>query len=177
MGEQLGRLKYFDASPFQALKDCSHREIIDNDAYGELAREILTRYEAFEDIRTPPSIRGIPFDYFAFKNDVPHLLVFRDPINRLRAPSDVLRLRLKILTMMVAGLETAHFQVHLRKAFYRVIYTDDMVQLTERLNRSRTWNDDAITPIVDWIRAQIPYELESTIHSPLPDAFLIPLLR
>ena len=154
MHKTLGCLKYFNAASFQELKDFSHREVIEHKAYEPLALEILTRYEGFQDIQKPPSIPGTPFDYFAIRNGTPYLLVIRDPVNRLRAPSDVLRLRLKILTGSIQGLETAHYQVHLKKEFYRVIYTDEIINFTARLTRSSTWSDEAVEPILQWIRIQ-----------------------
>jgi hypothetical protein len=57
----------------------------------------------------------------------------------------------------------------LKKEFYRVIHTDEIINFTDRLTRSSTWSGEAVEPILQWIRVRTQDQAELTIDCLLPE--------
>jgi hypothetical protein len=100
-----------------------------------------------------PQIRGIPFDYFARRDCKAYIIVFRDPLNRMSEPADVLRGRITSLVHCIEGIEALLIQVSLKGSYYRVMQTRHL----EPTNKDwvKRWSQDCSLPVVEWIKERI----------------------
>jgi len=110
--------------------------------------DILENYEGFEEIEKGPEIRGTPFDFLGCKEGNPFIIEFKGSLNRFNSPGETQKRRMQEILKHIKGLNIALLQVKLKKAEYRVFYSEDMNIL---FNGGKA----PIKPIVDWIKKRL----------------------
>lgn len=153
--------KPFDTSFFENLLDnlsLSSRGIISVSAapagiYDLVVAEILSRYEWFERIERAPDHRGIPFDYFCLRDQTPYIVTFRNPINQIHDPPEVLKGRITSLVRCVEGLQAMLIQVSLKNRYYRIFHTEKLEPRSEFFLKE--WRQECSVPVAAWIRERI----------------------
>lgn len=148
-------MRPFDVSSYKDLSDFSRRELVDREVYERIGHELLREYEGFERVVPAPALRGIPFDYLGFKEGTPHLIIYRDPVNIFRAPSDVLICRIAEIMRRIEGLEAVLIQVSVQKGTYRAMYMEELTRGRKMRVKGSPWREESLAPIVDWVRSQI----------------------
>jgi hypothetical protein len=121
--------------------------------YDLLANEILSRYEWFECIERAPDQKGIPFDYFCIRDRTPYIITFRNHINQIHDPPEVLKGRITRLCQCIEGLEAMLVQVSLKKRYYRTFPTKCLEPRSESFTKE--WPQECSVPVVTWINERI----------------------
>jgi hypothetical protein len=147
-------VKEFDASKYQdvinSLSTSMHEKEFEQ-ACKEIVIDILENYEHFEgiiDSNIAKDFHNPPFDFLAFKNDLPYLIEFKGSLENFNSPGETQKRRLKEVLNKIEGLNVALIQVKLKKSQYRILYNEEMDLLFDG-------KPLPIEPIINWIEKNI----------------------
>jgi len=146
--------KDFDASKYQDIIN-SLSKFMQGKEFEEACRDIvidiLENYEQFKRIIDANAAKGFhnpPFDFLAFKNDLPYLIEFKGSLENFNSPGETQKRRMKELLNKIEGLNVALIQVKLKRSQYRILYNEEMDLLFDG-------KPFPIEPIINWIEKNI----------------------
>jgi len=116
-----------------------------------IVMDILENYEGFKNIVDANEGEGFhnpPFDFIGFKDKLPYIIEFKGSLKNFNIPGETQKRRIKELLEKIDGLKIALLQVKLRKAQYRMLFTEHMELLFDG-------KQTPIEPIENWIRGII----------------------
>jgi len=113
-----------------------------------IVRDILTSYEGFIAVEKGPTFTGTPFDYFGFKDGIPHVVELKASRRQFNLPGETQRHRMEQLLEAVPNLHIALLQVKILDGVYRMLYDEDVIRLFSGPKAP-------MEPIMDWVRERL----------------------
>lgn len=146
--------KEFDASKYRDVinslsKSMQEKEF--EEACKDIVIDILENYEKFEriiDANIAKDFYNPPFDFLAFKDNLPYIIEFKGSLESFNSPGETQKRRLKELLNKIEGLNVALLQVKLKRSQYRILYNKEMNLLFDG-------KPFPIEPIINWIEKNI----------------------
>lgn len=124
--------KDFDSSKYREVinslsKSMQEKEF--EEACKDIVIDILENYEKFEtiiDANIAKEFYNPPFDFLAFKDNLPYIIEFKGSLDNFNSPKETQKRRLKELLKKIEGLNVVLLQVKLKRSQYRILYNEEM---------------------------------------------------
>ncbi len=113
-----------------------------------IVRDILENGEGFTGVVKGPDFVGTPFDFFGYRDGVPHVIEFKGSRRHWNVPGRVQLERLQRILEEVQDLCAAVFQLRAETADYRIRYGRSVTDLFPG-------EQAPIEPVVEWLRSRL----------------------